>query len=76
MMTVMAQDLVMKIRKAATNPYQALNYSSRKSKERLRTAWIESYRRRKSITSQKELIHDFVTSDQFVIIVLDACRYD
>ncbi len=37
---------------------------------------MESYRRRHSIERQRPLLHEFVEDDNFVVVVLDACRYD
>jgi len=37
---------------------------------------LEAYRRRKLISRQKPLIHEFIENESFVLVILDACRYD
>lgn len=37
---------------------------------------MEAYRRKNAIDRQKPLIHQFINTDEFALIVLDACRYD
>lgn len=38
--------------------------------------YLEAIRRKDSIDRQKPLIHKFIDNDEFVLVILDACRYD
>ena len=37
---------------------------------------LEAYRRMRRFEPQRRRIHEFITNDEFALIVLDACRYD
>ena len=41
-----------------------------------RDTYLEAYRRAGRIESQRKRIHEFVSNDEFALVVLDACRYD
>jgi len=50
------------IKRNALNPYYSIKY--------------ERYRRKNNIRKQKLLLDEFLNKKEYVIIVLDACRYD
>ncbi|RJS97461.1 sulfatase-like hydrolase/transferase [Halococcus sp. IIIV-5B] len=61
------------LRKAIANPRKV----PRAFWERVgQDAALEAYRRAHRIDSQRTRIHEFVSNDEFALIVLDACRYD
>lgn len=61
------------LRKAIANPRKV----PRAFWERVgQDAALEAYRRAHRIDSQRTRIHEFISNDEFALIVLDACRYD
>ena len=46
----------------------------------LRKKWSETkyniHKRKEGIPGQKELIHDLIENEEFVLIILDSCRFD
>lgn len=64
------------IKKGLHSPEKVPNYLYRNFQSLSQTARLEAYRRRNAIGRQKPLIHDFIDNEEFVLVILDACRYD
>lgn len=64
------------IRKGIRSPGKVPNYLYQKFSSKFQSLQLEAYRRRKSIERQRPLIHEFIENDEFVLVILDACRYD
>lgn len=62
--------------KGLRSPEKIPNYLSEKFRSIAQTAQLEAYRRRHSIDRQRPLIHELVDTDEFLLVILDACRYD
>lgn len=64
------------IKKGLRSPEKIPSYLGGKFRSVAQTAQLEAYRRRHSIARQKPLIHELVDTDEFVLVMLDACRHD
>lgn len=64
------------IRRGLNDPVGALSYVSNRLREYTILSGLDIYRWSQGITHQTPLMHKFVDQDEFVLIVLDACRYD
>lgn len=64
------------IKKGLRSPEKVPNYLYRNFQSLSQAARLEAYRRRNAIDRQKSLIHDFIDNEEFVLVILDACRYD
>lgn len=64
------------IMKGLRSPEKVPNYLYRNFQSLSQTTRLEAYRRRNAIDRQKPLIHDFIDNEEFVLVILDACRYD
>lgn len=62
--------------KAALNPRKAIEYLGVRARKRLTELAVEGHRYRESIDRQRPYIRRFIEHDEFVLIVLDACRFD
>jgi hypothetical protein len=65
-----------KVAKGIKNPGLAASHLYRRSKEAVVRSKLELYRRRRDIQRQKHLIKEFASQDEFILVILDACRYD
>lgn len=70
--------LTEKIRKAITNPEKVPPYISKKVSQSLldRYARLQTWRRTKDLETQSEYIEDLRDDSDWLLIILDACRYD
>lgn len=69
-------DIRSDLQKAIDRPDDAAIYVTNKLKSQAQRAKIRTYRKVHSIDRQQPLIQRFVNNDEFILIVLDACRYD
>ena len=74
--TTRSRKLSDKVAKGIKNPGLAASHLYRRSKEAIVRSRLELYRRRRDIQRQKHLIEEFVSQDEFILVILDACRYD
>ena len=65
-----------KVARGIKNPGLAARHLYRRSKETVVRSRLELYRRRRDIQRQKHLIEEFASQDEFILVILDACRYD
>jgi len=65
-----------KVVRGVKNPGLAASYLYRRSKEAVVQFRLELYRRWRDIQRQKYLIEGFASQDEFILVILDACRYD
>lgn len=65
-----------KLFKAVSSPSAAVNYATSEFVDKLQNGKLELARRQRSIDLQRSHIDDFIDNDEFVLIVLDACRFD
>ena len=65
-----------KVARGIKNPGLAASHLYRRSKEAVVRSKLELYRRRRNIQRQKHLIEEFASQDEFILVILDACRYD
>ena len=65
-----------KLAKGIKNPGLAASHLYRRSKEAVVRSKLELYRRRQDIQRQKHLIEEFASQNEFILVILDACRYD
>ena len=65
-----------KVARGVKNPRLVASHLYRRSKETIIRSRIELYRRRRNIQRQKHLIEEFASQDEFILVILDACRYD
>jgi len=65
-----------KVAKGIKNPGLAANHLFRRSKEAVVRFRLELFRRQRDIKRQKHLINEFTSQDEFILVILDACRYD
>ncbi|WP_042665013.1 hypothetical protein [Haloferax sp. ATB1] len=54
----------------------ALSYVTHRLKYHTTRGVFEAYRRFQGIPQQRPLIHEFVENDDFLLVILDACRFD
>jgi len=64
------------IKKGFKNPTEVPPHIYDKLSNAYKGVELETYRRYHRIPYQRELITEFVESDSFCLIILDACRYD
>ena len=64
------------IMKGLRSPEKVPGYLYRNIQSVSQKIRLEAYRRRHSIDRQKPFIHEFIDNDEFVLVILDACRYD
>ncbi len=62
--------------KAKKDPVAAVHFAQRVLKNGYYQQKYERYRRREGIPLQYDFVHDFVENDEFLLIILDSCRYD
>jgi hypothetical protein len=65
-----------KVAKGVKNPGLAASHLYRRSKKAVVRSRLDLYRRRRDIQRQKHLIEKFASQDEFILVILDACRYD
>lgn len=61
------------VRKAITHPHRIPSGVWNRGG---RDATLEAYRRLRRLDAQRRRLHEFVSKDEFALVVLDACRYD
>ena len=64
------------IKKGMANPGAAVGFANRVITNIPYSLKYEYYRRKNGIPLQYDYVHDFVDQDEFLIIILDSCRYD
>lgn len=64
------------LRGATGVPERAARYLPRRISSTIRKGYFEFYRSVSAIERQKPLIREFTDRDEFMLVVLDACRYD
>lgn len=64
------------IHKAITYPKKAIRHIGNRIGYYHTKAILDMYKWYNSIESQKRLIDEFVENDEFILVILDACRYD
>jgi len=64
------------VRKGIENPGKAIRFTIKKSRELKRRAGGQLYRRYRGIERQSRFINEIINETEFVLVVLDACRYD
>lgn len=69
-------DTAQLIMKGLRSPEKVPGYLYRNIQSASQRIRLEAHRRRHSIDRQKPLIHEFIDNDEFVLVVLDACRHD
>lgn len=64
------------VRRGIKNPSQIPRYLRTGIKKKRLDITYELYRHRNGIPRQKRQIHELLQQDEFVLVILDACRYD
>lgn len=64
------------VRKGIGDPLAAVHFGKRVLMNVPYSLKYESYRRSHDIPLQYDLVHEFVNREEFVLIILDSCRYD
>lgn len=62
--------------KAVDRPGDAIYHASNLSAKYRQRLKLELARRKKSIALQQSFVDEFVNQDEFILIILDACRFD
>lgn len=64
------------IKKGVQEPHKIPPFFTRKLKYKLNNYRWERYRKKNGIPLQKSRIHDLIKEDEFILIILDSCRFD
>ncbi|MBC9987905.1 hypothetical protein E4P24_16250 [Haloferax sp. AS1] len=64
------------IKKRLRSPKKVPSYLYMSDQSLTQISRLEAHRRRNTIECQMPLIHNFIDHEEFVLVILDACRYD